>query len=84
VAVLRRARGNDHPQTLDAVGWLAGVLSEMGDYAEAQLLLEEALAGLRLALGDEAEVTLGVMQSLATVHADWAQMLRPGFFSRRW
>jgi hypothetical protein len=48
--------GNDHPATLNTMGKLGNVLSEMGEHAEAQPLLEEALAGLRLTLGDEAGV----------------------------
>jgi hypothetical protein len=40
----------------------------MGDDAGAQQLLEEAVAGLRLTLGDEAVVTLDSMRKLGLVH----------------
>ena len=66
----RRTRGNDDPYTLDAIGRLGGLLSRMGDYAGAQPLLEEALAGLRLTLGDEANETLNTMRKLAEVHCN--------------
>eukprot|EP01046_Picozoa_sp_COSAG06_P041691 COSAG06_NODE_5205_length_3640_cov_2.142897_1_plen_251_part_10 len=69
VAVLRRARGDNHPATLDALGRLGGLLSRMGDGAGAQPLLEEALAGLRLTLGDEARETVDTMSRLGLVHS---------------
>jgi|EP01046_Picozoa_sp_COSAG06_P018239 hypothetical protein len=74
VAVSRRAWGNDHPQTLDAIGRLGGLLSDMDDDAEAQLLLEEAVAGLRVVVGDEAEATLDAMGSLANVYVLHARL----------
>jgi hypothetical protein len=69
VAVMRRAWGNDDPNTLDAIGRLGTLLSDMGERSEAQLMLEEALSGLRLTMGDEHQATLAIMSQLAMLHA---------------
>ena len=68
MALHRRTLGNDHPQTLGDIRRLGTFLSKLGDHAGAQPLLEEALAGLRLALGDEANETLDTMELVAMAH----------------
>jgi hypothetical protein len=69
VAVKRRTMGDGHPATFDAIGRLGCLLLRMDDNAGAQPLLEEALAGLRLAaVRDDDAALLRTMHSLAAVY----------------
>jgi hypothetical protein len=70
LAVERRINGDDHPNTLIAIGNLANLHSEMHNNDLALPLHTEALAGRRRLLGDEDPQTLTSISNLAAVHSD--------------
>jgi hypothetical protein len=45
--ISRRVRGPDHPDTVHAMGGLAGVLANEGQYAEAEALTREVICTLK-------------------------------------
>jgi hypothetical protein len=65
LAISREAFGERHPDTLRAMGNLAGTLSSMGDDAAARPLQEQVLAIRRGTLGDRHPDTLRAMGNLA-------------------
>jgi len=65
LASLKRASGNEHPETLAAVGNLAGTLMLQGDLAAARKLQEPLLAASKKVLGEEHRGTLTVMLELS-------------------
>ena len=54
----RETLGGRHPDTLNSISNLGVLLQAKGDLAAAELLLQEALEGLRSALGDQHPDTL--------------------------
>jgi tetratricopeptide (TPR) repeat protein len=68
VSVKEKAFGPDHPQVASSLGNLAGVLTELGQYAQAQALHERALAIKQNALGPEHPSLAPTLSSLADVH----------------
>lgn len=67
----REDLGDEHPETLTAMGNLAIILWLQGDLAGARALQEPALSIRRRVLGDEHPETLTAMNNLASTH--WAQ-----------
>jgi tetratricopeptide (TPR) repeat protein len=71
LAALRRVLGEEHPDTLAAMGNLAQTLEAQGDLAGARKLGEQVLAARRRVLGEEHPDTLAAMNDLAaTLHAE--------------
>lgn len=71
----RRVLGEEHPDTLRAMGNLASTLSRQNDLGGARRLLEEALEVMRRVLGQEHRDTLAAMSNLAATlgeQGDWA------------
>ena len=52
-ATSRRIRGDDHPDTLAAMGNVAATLGALGEHAAARDLQQQVLAGSRRVLGDD-------------------------------
>jgi serine/threonine protein kinase len=67
VAISRRELGNEHPDTLTAIGNLAEFRKELGEYEESEQLWRELLKVCRRTLGDEHTETLRAISSLAKV-----------------
>jgi tetratricopeptide (TPR) repeat protein len=67
LAGLRRALGDDHPDTLHSMHNLALTRRDLGDLQGARELFEQALTARRRVLGDDHPATLWSMQSLALV-----------------
>jgi tetratricopeptide (TPR) repeat protein len=65
LAVRRRVLGDDHPDTLTAMGNLAQTLYAMGDLVGARRYQEQTLDGLKRVLGDDHPDTLTAMGNLA-------------------
>jgi tetratricopeptide (TPR) repeat protein len=63
--VRKRVLGNDHHDTLIAMGNLALTLYSMGDLVEARRYEEQTLIGLKRVLGDNDPKTLTAMNNLA-------------------
>jgi non-specific serine/threonine protein kinase/serine/threonine-protein kinase len=65
LAACRRVRGEDDPVTLEALHGAAGLLSQDGQYAEAERLYRRVLDGRLRVLGEEHRATLAARNSLA-------------------
>jgi len=65
--IRRRVLGPEHPDTLESVNSLTGVLREEGHYSEAEKLDRETLDTRRRVLGPEHPDTLSSMNNLANV-----------------
>ncbi|KAJ7467663.1 hypothetical protein FB451DRAFT_1483076 [Mycena latifolia] len=73
VMVLERRQtllGEDHPDTLDAVYWLAWAYEDLGLWKEAEEVLVVVLEKRRHSLGDEHPDTLDAMEILAVTYAN--------------
>jgi hypothetical protein len=70
LAVGRRMRGDEDPDTLSSIGNLASLHSDLGNHDLALPLHTEALAGRRHLLGDEDPRTLTSISNLAALHND--------------
>jgi hypothetical protein len=62
----RQAQGDTHPDTLRSIDSLGRLYTAKGQYADAVLLLQEALEGFRTTLGSDSKATLDCMLHLAT------------------
>ena len=65
VALREAALGREHPDTLAAVGTLAGIEERLGKSAEALTLLRRVADGLRTALGGSHPRTIAAQKALA-------------------
>ena len=60
----RKVLGDEHPETLESVRSLAGVLREQGKLDEAEPVYREALEGRRKVLGDAHPLTLESLKDM--------------------
>jgi serine/threonine protein kinase/Tfp pilus assembly protein PilF len=67
LALRRRVRGNDHPETLTATSDLALLLWTLGRLDEAEPLWRDALEGQRRVLGNDHPDTLASMNNLGSL-----------------
>ena len=81
--LLRKALGNRHPDTLDAIDNFAGVLMRLDKFAEAVLLEQELLQHKRETLGDRHPVTLLQIKLQARLLHNAGER-RPHPHVRRW
>ena len=58
LGLLRRVRGNEHPETLEAMRWAGLCYSAQGRYAEGEQLFREALDTLSRRPGNHAREQL--------------------------
>jgi hypothetical protein len=66
----RRVLGEEHPDTLVALGNLATTLWALGDLAGARELQEKAVGGFKGVLGEEHPSTLAALRNLAVMLSD--------------
>ena len=64
LAALRQLLGDEHPETLKAIGSAAVLHGQLGDFEKAAGLFREELASARRVLGDEHAETIGALGSL--------------------
>jgi tetratricopeptide (TPR) repeat protein len=69
----RQILGDDHPDTIKAIGNLAGTLGDLGQRDEVVKMLQEVLEKRRRVLGDEHIDTIKAMSNLAVVLGDLGQ-----------
>jgi tetratricopeptide (TPR) repeat protein len=74
--VRKRVLGEEHPDTLTAMGNLAMTLSAQGDHASARRLEERALEARKRVLGEEHPDTLKSMSSLAVTLSELDDHIR--------
>ncbi len=67
VEIRRRLRGGDDPLTLTAMSDQGRYLNAAGKFDQAELVLQEALAGRRRVLGNDHEKTVGSLVQLASI-----------------
>jgi tetratricopeptide (TPR) repeat protein len=68
LAVRRRLKGDQDPQTVIAKGSIAAIHLTMGNYVPALSMYEDVLEGLRLTKGNQHSLTLSVLGNIAEVH----------------
>jgi TIR domain/Tetratricopeptide repeat/NB-ARC domain len=74
LAGCRRVLGDDHPDTLATMNYLAETRHDLGDLDGVRELHEQALAGRRRALGDDHPATLESMNNLAETRHDLGEL----------
>jgi len=67
LALREEALGEDHPQTLESLGALIGLLRGQGEDAVAEPLCRESVERTKRVLGDDDPATFGVMYWLADI-----------------
>ena len=65
----RRVLGEEHPETLTSANYLASSLAYLGKYAEAEEILQAALAAQQRVLGSAHPDTLTTAELLETVRS---------------
>jgi hypothetical protein len=70
LAGCRRVLGDDHPDTLTTMNYLAETRHDLGDLDGVRELHEQALAGRQRALGDDHPATMESMNNLAETRHD--------------
>jgi len=70
VQIRRTDRGNDAPETLDAIDALGSMLAKQGKRPEAEACFREAIEGRRRIQGNDAAETLESMNSLCSLLQD--------------
>ncbi len=70
----RRVLGDEHPETLNSINNMRGLLNKQGKYEEAMPYSVEALEGQRRVLGDEHPETQATINNLVDLHEDWHEV----------
>jgi hypothetical protein len=60
--------GENHPDTLTAMNYLAGAYGRQGKHRDAEVLLKQCLGKRKVALGENHPDTLTTMSNLATAY----------------
>ena len=68
LTVTKRARGQEHPETADALDNLGLLFQKIGDYAKVEPLYQEALQIRQKVLGPEHPATVESLNNLARLY----------------